>query len=146
MPHKDPEDRATYDKLWRKRNPEYLEKYNHSFRGRYTQLKAHAKLKSRVMELTLEDYTELVKANECAYCKAPLCKRGYGLDRVDNRLGYTKDNCVPCCGTKEGMRRKSCNFRKGTFEAMGFSHPRTVELLLELLRKDENVRSNSAAA
>lgn len=30
-----------------------------------------------------------------------------GIDRVDNGLGYTKDNCVPCC--------KPCNYAKSNW-------------------------------
>lgn len=29
----------------------------------------------------------------------------HGIDRVDNSVGYTIENCVPCC--------TSCNFMKG---------------------------------
>lgn len=35
-----------------------------------------------------------------------------GIDRVDNNLGYTIDNCVPCCG--------SCNLMKRSFSAIQF--------------------------
>jgi len=47
----------------------------------------------------------------CAYCGDALCNlqvitcRGYtyayrynGVDRKDSAIGYTEDNCVPCCG------------------------------------------------
>jgi len=35
-----------------------------------------------------------------------------GVDRKDNDLGYTPDNCVPCC--------KTCNFAKGSSPYEGF--------------------------
>lgn len=37
----------------------------------------------------------------CSYCGI---KEKLGIDRVDNSVGYTKENSVPCC--------KLCNFMK----------------------------------
>ncbi len=65
--------------------------------------------------LSLEDFTALIRKN-CDYCGRPPSnahrKRVYlpsflysGLDRVNNNLGYSTDNCLPCC--------KSCNWSKG---------------------------------
>ena len=58
----------------------------------------------------------------CAYCGEPPRGRlqGYraayftytGLDRVDNRFGYTLKNTVPCC--------KTCNFAKRTMTEIEF--------------------------
>lgn len=36
----------------------------------------------------------------------------YGIDRIDNALGYTLDNIVPCCRT--------CNFMKQTSNQKDF--------------------------
>jgi hypothetical protein len=78
------------------------------------------------VELTLEDYKELV-TKRCAYCKAPpkanyiysdnVYAKGeityaHGIDRVNNRLGYLKSNCVPCC--------KTCNMAKHTLKVSEF--------------------------
>ncbi len=64
--------------------------------------------------LTFEEYVQLVSL-ACAYCGAePRCLpwavrrkldiKTNGIDRVDNKIGYTRENCVPCCET--------CNFIK----------------------------------
>lgn len=67
-------------------------------------------------ELTREDAVKLFQM-PCYYCKAaPInavpCDRSHkrlptlynGIDRVDNSIGYTSANVVPCC--------KHCNFAK----------------------------------
>jgi 5-methylcytosine-specific restriction endonuclease McrA len=67
--------------------------------------------------LALEEFRVLA-ALPCGYCgKPPSNKRGgvfyTGIDRKDNRHGYTISNCVPCC--------KQCNSIKGehlTFSEM----------------------------
>ena len=65
--------------------------------------------------LSKEDFTNLTKQN-CSYCGTepknicnPRSKRGQyiynGIDRLDSKVGYKKENCVPCC--------KTCNMLKG---------------------------------
>lgn len=80
----------------------------------YTMLIQHAKASRHSCELTYADILGFVKIERCHYCgerikwekhgiKGKL--HGYRLDRVDNSLGYTKENCVVCCRT--------CNRIKG---------------------------------
>lgn len=67
-------------------------------------------------ELTIDEFTEIIE-KDCVYCGAPpkekkigaTCYGTYkcnGIDRIDNNIGYTKANSVPCCS--------ECNFCKGT--------------------------------
>lgn len=65
------------------------------------------KHKRRVdVELTYEEFFRLCEIETCHYCYEPINRtvkrgekgyRGYCLDRKDNDLSYTMDNCVPCC-------------------------------------------------
>lgn len=76
-----------------------------------------------VWEITLQDWKVLSKEN-CHYCgDAPgnFHKGGYGryggyaysgLDRVDNSMGYTLANVVPCC--------KKCNHAKSHYPVEEF--------------------------
>lgn len=52
------------------------------------------------VEFNFEDYSLLV-TKDCYYCGYYNKKEAIGIDRVNNILHYTKDNCVPCC--------ESCN-------------------------------------
>lgn len=83
----------------------------------YTRYKDSAVKRSLPFELSYEETVEYFKSN-CFYCgkepATPFKKRGgihfyTGIDRVDNDLGYLKDNCVPCC--------KRCNYCKKTLTA-----------------------------
>lgn len=53
--------------------------------------------------LSEQDFMSLV-SSECDYCGERSGKYN-GVDRVDNNLGYEKDNCVPCCTPCNLMKR-----------------------------------------
>ncbi|KKM91273.1 hypothetical protein LCGC14_1230250, partial [marine sediment metagenome] len=86
-----------------------------SFNALYSGYKYSAKVRDRVFELTKTQFRILTR-QKCVYCGSEpknvyhrkntngpyICN---GIDRVDNSVGYTKDNCVPCC--------KFCNRAKG---------------------------------
>ena len=55
----------------------------------------------RVFELTREQFSILVRSL-CSYCNEPGMN---GVDRKDNSIGYTAENCVSSC--------KTCNHAKG---------------------------------
>lgn len=70
----------------------------------YATYKRNALNKSREFSINRENFEVLIKSS-CTYCGI-IPSTGYfnGLDRVDNALGYTKDNSVSCC--------KQCNTAK----------------------------------
>jgi hypothetical protein len=81
---------------------------DHSMRRRllhYHQLKTRAKQRNKPFEFTFEQVQEIVAAG-CFYCKGKLSKPGekVGLDRIDNALGYSSGNVLPCCGVCNRMR------------------------------------------
>ena len=59
---------------------------------------------SRQLEFALElsDFRKNIE-KPCHYCNEHYT--GLGLDRVDNNIGYTKSNIVPCCPTCNMMKR-----------------------------------------
>jgi hypothetical protein len=124
-----------------KNNRERIIAYNMAYYrthpGKYSTLKRAAKRYKHSCTLTLEDYLELVRKNECHYCGGTLPEVGYGLDRQDNFKGYTKENSVACC--------EVCNEKKGKLESLGFIYPRTVDLLKEILyEQNGNCKSSQS--
>ena len=78
----------------------------------------NAKDKKIPFDLSKEDFHLLLSQN-CFYCgiepQVEYWKRKFkygGIDRIDNNLHYTKDNCVPCC--------KTCNYMKSYFTTEDF--------------------------
>ena len=80
----------------------------------YSSYKSQCKIAKKDFLLTFEEFKELVNKN-CYYCGEIPSKTRFiasktkekplnGIDRVDNNVGYLKENCVPCCTT--------CNFMK----------------------------------
>jgi hypothetical protein len=78
-----------------------------SKRAVFARYKKNAERKGQEFDLVFEEFIDLC-SQSCSYCGDPPSneqKSGYkngdfiyvGLDRVDNSLGYTKDNVVPCC-------------------------------------------------
>lgn len=82
--------------------------------GRYNALRGKAKTNNHVCTLTLEEYTAIIASDICHYCQFPTnVSTGSALDRIDNSIGYTKENVVLCC--------RACNVAKSdyfTYEEM----------------------------
>lgn len=79
---------------------------------RYNNAVSTAKRRGISWDIKKSDYMSLIDS-ECTYCLGDLSGTGSALDRVDNSIGYTLSNVVPCCGP--------CNRVKGnvlTFEEM----------------------------
>ena len=83
-----------------------INRHNKTPAGRYSTLLNRAAAANLEVELTLEQYTDLISSGECHYCGGRLQRTGYGIDRKDSSLGYTLANSVACC--------KYCNHAKGS--------------------------------
>lgn len=59
-----------------------------------------AQRRGHSFELSYDEFLVLHNA-PCAYCGDT---ESYGIDRVDNSAGYTKENCVPCCTVCNHMK------------------------------------------
>ena len=69
----------------------------------YKRYKDDAEGRSYTFELSYDQFIELI-AKPCTYCgKYKDCEYN-GIDRIDNAVGYTIENCNPCC--------KMCNYMK----------------------------------
>jgi hypothetical protein len=90
-------------------------------RGRFTKYKAQAKSRNYPFELDEDQFLSFWE-KPCHYCGDKI--DGIGIDRIDNSLGYTIENCVPCC--------EDCNRMKMT---------KTIE---QFLRKCEIIVSRTA--
>lgn len=96
-------------------------------------------------KLTPEQFEEIVKQN-CTYCQA--APREYyrkvrkgkgrglkairnGIDRINNNVGYTFNNCTACCAT--------CNRIKGTMDIVEFAKQisRMYEVLKQVLPNEK---------
>lgn len=62
--------------------------------GKYSKYKTNAKDRNLSFNLTFEKFVSYWQ-QPCYYCGDRI--KTIGLDRVDNKKGYTKDNIVPCC-------------------------------------------------
>lgn len=70
--------------------------YNHSFAGRYRELKRKCKRYQQALGLSFASYCRIA-SKRCHYCAEIVSGAGYGIDRLDSRKGYTPRNCVSCC-------------------------------------------------
>ena len=88
--------------------PRRLEYGESSFNRMFRSYKYHAKKRGYDFLLNKEEFKNITKKN-CYFCgEEPREVRndknsnglyvGNGIDRLDNTLGYSVENCVPCCG------------------------------------------------
>ena len=113
------------------------------YRRKYRKYKWCATRRNRVFNLTESSFINIVK-DDCYYCgeTAPLKQfkntsrhgsslhgnpiKFQGIDRVDNDVGYTEENSVPCCS--------KCNFMKHTLNASDF--------IDHVLKISEHIKTN----
>ena len=103
-----------------------ISKYEAGFRAVLRVYKYSAKERGFDFSLSRETFEKLTTSN-CVYCGIDPCQfqtrfsdfKYNGIDRVDNTLGYTEDNCVTCC--------KICNRMKDTLTVEDFrEHIKTI--------------------
>lgn len=73
-------------------------------KSRIESIRHGAKLRNIEISLTDDEIISMI-SNPCFYCGGGEGKL-IGIDRIDNSIGYVKENCVPCCSL--------CNYMKGT--------------------------------
>lgn len=83
-------------KIMKKRSS-YKKAYSKTARGKYHKYTWSSKKRNISFNLTFGEFNDIV-SKPCWYCgefsdEIELC----GVDRLDNNLGYTVDNCIPCC-------------------------------------------------
>lgn len=110
-------DKVFCSRLCFRRFPENAKKYSdrtnahikiHSKepRRRWQKLVYKCKHENRKLDLTQEKCEELWNKG-CHYCAKSLAdETGCGLDRLNNDLGYTLSNVVPCCGSCNTIRNR----------------------------------------
>jgi len=112
--------RASYDKrrgddAFREKRSEQANTYFHKNKTNPEFALKRCKMgaKHRSLDWTLKDEDAVdMMSSPCAYC-GNLPEDGInGIDRMDSSLGYTPDNCVPCC--------KTCNFLKACLDPLTF--------------------------
>lgn len=108
------------------------------FKDLYGAYKRQAKYRKLVWELSHDEVMVLFQ-DDCYYCGCEpkqIRKKSYrlgsftynGIDRKDNNIGYTLDNCVSCC--------KTCNFCKNTMHIDNFKQ--WIQLVyINLFNKDK---------
>ena len=116
------------------RRGEFISKRNRKPKGQagfnalYTKYKKRAKERNLSFSLTKAQF-KILSQQKCSYCNVVPRQRIHqytnrvvkpdhgdyvynGIDRLNSRIGYTKDNCVPCCG--------QCNWGKGNMTSIKF--------------------------
>ncbi len=94
-----------------------------AFNRLYHSYKSKSEKREFAFEFTKDEFREITSKN-CFYCgkepsqSASPTLKGYGnytyngIDRLDNSIGYTKENSVPCCG--------QCNVAKNNYSVEEF--------------------------
>lgn len=97
------------DNLKKKTDPEkrekhqsWLRKYYDKPERRFAHYVSGAKSRGYSFELSYEQFMEFWN-KPCYFCGSEI--KTVGIDRLDNSLGYTLDNCAPCCEVCNKMKK-----------------------------------------
>jgi hypothetical protein len=71
-------------------------------RGRINSIRSNAKSRTISLEISENEIKELIY-KKCFYCGDKFAK---GIDRIDSKVPYIKENCVPCCYICNRMKNK----------------------------------------
>lgn len=94
--------------------------------AKFARLRRAAKQRRLEVELTLAEYSGLLREGSCHYCGAQLPETGHGIDRKDSSVGYTLGNVVLACD--------ACNRIKG--DIFTYDHMVKIGNLLRVWRAD----------
>lgn len=94
--------RRWYSINWYRNHIEDVKAYRQTTSGKFTSYKQNAKNNGLIFSISKEEFEKIINES-CYYCN----KTGYGIDRIDSKKGYIKENIVPCCSM--------CNFMKQEF-------------------------------
>ena len=98
---------AEYQKQYRIKNKDRLDEYKKSPHIRYKVYQNNARNKDRNFDLSEDDFINMT-SQPCIYCgEYSDTYNGEwfnGIDRIDSNLGYSLDNCVPCCAICNRMK------------------------------------------
>lgn len=101
-----------YKESYKEQELKNTKKYYKTLKGRFNKLKVKAKNRSIELKLSFEQYEKLVKENKCHYCQLELPETGYGLDRKNNKIGYTIKNSVPCCSFCNAIKSNLLTYKE----------------------------------
>lgn len=85
-------------------------KYTKTLKGKFLNYKCGAKQRNLKFNLTLKEFENII-SQPCFYCGSR-GKPYSGIDRIDSKIGYVKDNCVSCCAI--------CNYMKHVYTKKQF--------------------------
>lgn len=94
----------------------------------YHQYERKARERNLTFRLTLEEFKQIVQ-QQCHYCGLYAGQEVMGIDRVDNRIGYLKSNCVAAC--------QECNFAKRAMLAHRF-----IAMALRIAKHQESLKNS----
>lgn len=93
-----------------------------------TMLRA-AKARSIPVTLTYEQFLNFTTVSECHYCRVPISwakhsktkfSAAYHLDRKDNTLGYSEENCTVCCNRCNRVKAECVTYDQMIFIGNAF--------------------------
>jgi hypothetical protein len=101
--------------------------FNEYSKRNYNTYKKGAEERKLVFDLSNEDFENLTN-DKCYICdRDPDDGFDNGIDRINNNIGYTLDNCETCCG--------DCNFLKKTLSLNDF----LIKCALIAFRHEDNL-------
>ena len=111
----------------------YAKNHRRTLKGRLSAARGEATKRNIMFSITLEEYTRMWEESEgkCYYHGGKILHAGGCLDRLDNTLGYTVDNCVLSCS--------HCNILKA--DLLSAEETKKVICFLQKLRGTEDIWS-----